>query len=224
MRISEVAKETGLSVSNIRFYEKKGLLSPERKEESNYRDYTEEDIKRLKQIILYRKMNLSVEMIFMLLNGKASVRTLLERQRQELVEQQRMLQGSIDLCNRILDENNLEQMDVDYFINYIKEEEDSGTQFAIVEEFLDDASDFYGFSRFCADPWVGKLVQNKWVTRGVAFLWLLICILLPIIQIFARASEEGRFKPESVFFWLLWGCTVIYPFLKYRRCKSQRQR
>ena len=46
MRISEVAKETGLSVSNIRFYEKKGLLSPERKEESNYRDYTEEDIKR----------------------------------------------------------------------------------------------------------------------------------------------------------------------------------
>ncbi len=31
MRISEVAGETGLSVSNIRFYEKKGLLSLERK-------------------------------------------------------------------------------------------------------------------------------------------------------------------------------------------------
>lgn len=29
MRISEAAKITGLSVSNIRFYEKKGLLSPE---------------------------------------------------------------------------------------------------------------------------------------------------------------------------------------------------
>ena len=48
MKIGEVANETGLSISNIRFYEKKGLLSPSRKEESGYRDYTKDDIKRLK--------------------------------------------------------------------------------------------------------------------------------------------------------------------------------
>lgn len=30
MKIGEAAKETGLSISNIRFYEKKGLLEPAR--------------------------------------------------------------------------------------------------------------------------------------------------------------------------------------------------
>ena len=56
MKIGEVAEQTGLSISNIRFYEKKGLIEPKRNEQSKYRDYTEEDVKRLKQIILYRKM------------------------------------------------------------------------------------------------------------------------------------------------------------------------
>ena len=120
MRISEAAKETGLSVSNIRFYEKKGLLSPEREEESKYRDYTKEDIRRLKQIILYRKMNLPVEMIFLILNGEASAKKVLQKQKEELIEQQRMLQGSIELCSRILAENDLEQIDVDYFLNYVR--------------------------------------------------------------------------------------------------------
>lgn len=61
MKIGEVAEQTGLSISNIRFYEKKGLIEPKRNEQSKYRDYTEEDVKRLKQIILYRKMDMPLE-------------------------------------------------------------------------------------------------------------------------------------------------------------------
>ena len=61
MRISEVAGLTGLNVSNIRFYERKGLLTPVREEESRYRDYTEEDVRRIKRILLYRKMGIPVE-------------------------------------------------------------------------------------------------------------------------------------------------------------------
>ena len=45
MKIGEVAEQTGLSISNIRFYEKKGLIEPKRNEQSKYRDYTEEDVK-----------------------------------------------------------------------------------------------------------------------------------------------------------------------------------
>lgn len=61
MKIGEVAEQTGLSISNIRFYEKKGLIEPKRNEQSKYRDYTEENVKRLKQIILYRKMDMPLE-------------------------------------------------------------------------------------------------------------------------------------------------------------------
>ena len=70
MKIGEAAKETGLSISNIRFYEKKGLLEPARDQESKYRNYTEEDILRLKKIIIFRKMDLSVEQIAAMLRGK----------------------------------------------------------------------------------------------------------------------------------------------------------
>lgn len=223
MRISEAVKETGLSVSNIRFYEKKGLLSPEREEESKYRDYTKEDIRRLKQIILYRKMNLPVEMIFLILNGEASARNVLERQREELIEQQHMLQGSIELCSRVLAETDLEQIDVDYFLSYVKEEEDRGRQFAVIEELLDDASDFYGISKFRADPWAGKLMQNKWIVRGITLIWLLTCILLPITQIGARIAAEGSVRPITVFFWFTWGWAVTYPFYKFRKYKTKNR-
>lgn len=80
MRISEVAKLTGLADSNIRFYEKKGLLTPARKAESGYRDYSEEDARRLKLILLYRKMDFSIENIEMLLKGNVSVKDAFQKQ------------------------------------------------------------------------------------------------------------------------------------------------
>ena len=42
MRIGEIAERTGLNISNVRFYERKGLLTPERETGSKYRDYSEE--------------------------------------------------------------------------------------------------------------------------------------------------------------------------------------
>lgn len=97
MRISEVAALTGLAVSNIRFYEKKGLLAVQREKESKYRDYSEEDIERLKIILLYRKMNFSIDTIYLLLQGKADLSEALIRQEEELAGQMDMLQGSIEL-------------------------------------------------------------------------------------------------------------------------------
>jgi len=80
MRIGEAAKELGLSVSNIRFYEKKRLLSPVRERENQYRDYTSEDIRRLKQIMLYRKMDLPIETIHDLLENKADFPEVMREQ------------------------------------------------------------------------------------------------------------------------------------------------
>lgn len=51
MKIGQAAQLTGLTISNIRFCERKGLLEPERNDQSKYRNYSEQDIRRLKQII-----------------------------------------------------------------------------------------------------------------------------------------------------------------------------
>ena len=53
MRIGEIAERTGLNISNVRFYERKGLLTPEREAGSKYRDYSEEDVNRIKKILLF---------------------------------------------------------------------------------------------------------------------------------------------------------------------------
>lgn len=217
MRISEVAKATGLSISNIRFYEKKGLLSPAREDGSQYRNYQEKDIAILKQIILYRKMNLSVEMIYMIQNGETSTQSVLQRNLEELKEQRERLEDSIDLCSQMLKEPNLDQIDVDYYLNYVRTEEEKGRRFAPVEELLEDAADFYGISKFQVDPYVGIFFGKKWVKEVLAFLWLIFCIGFPISSILSRIVTEGSIEAVSIIFWVCWFFCIVYPFYRFKK-------
>lgn len=58
--IGEVSGRLGLSRDTLRFYEKKGIIQPE-KQKNGYRTYTYEDIKKLSSIMFYRKLNFSIE-------------------------------------------------------------------------------------------------------------------------------------------------------------------
>lgn len=59
MLIKEVCKETGLTKKAVTYYEKQGLINPI-KCHNNYREYTEENVKLLKEIALYRKLDISI--------------------------------------------------------------------------------------------------------------------------------------------------------------------
>ena len=137
MKIGEAAKETGLSISNIRFYEKKGLLEPEREAESRYRNYTQEDILRLKKIIVFRKMDLSVEQIDAMLKGRADAREVLKNQEQELFEKMKELEGALELCRVLEKEASPLDMEPEKYLNYIAQEEQKGKKFSKAEELLD---------------------------------------------------------------------------------------
>ncbi|MDO4170018.1 MAG: MerR family transcriptional regulator [Lachnospiraceae bacterium] len=217
MRISEVAKETGLSVSNIRFYEKKGLLFPEREDGSKYRNYQEKDLAVLKQIILYRKMNISVEMIYMMQNGEISMQNVLQRNLEELKEQRERLDDSIDLCSQILNEPDLDKINIDYYLNYVRTEEEQGRKFALVEEFLEDAADFYGISKFQSDPYIGKFLSKKWVKELLSFAWLIFCIGFPIRSIISKIIVDGTIELTSVVFWVCWFFCMVYPFYRFKK-------
>ena len=47
MTIGQVAKQSGTAVETIRFYEREGLIERPRRKESGYRQFGDEDIKRL---------------------------------------------------------------------------------------------------------------------------------------------------------------------------------
>lgn len=69
MKIRQAEEATGVSRQNIRFYEKQGLLYPVRNKLNSYREYSEADILRLKQIRLFRKLGMPLEEIRKLLDG-----------------------------------------------------------------------------------------------------------------------------------------------------------
>ena len=85
MKRNEVEKITGLTRKAILYYEDKGLIKP-RKEENNYRSYSEGDVDRLLQISIYRKLGLSLLEIKNILSTKEKELASILRDRQYRLE------------------------------------------------------------------------------------------------------------------------------------------
>lgn len=223
MRIGEISELTGLSISNIRFYEKKGLIEPAREAENQYREYTEADLLRLKQITLYRKMNLSIEYILMIFNREMSLEEAVGRQIAELEKQKEMLEGSIFLCQKVLENKDISEQDVDYYLNYVKEEEAKGTKFAELDEFLEDFADFVQITKFRGDPYVGRLLLNKWVFRAITCIAALWVAILPFIIVWDSYKDHGIVQGKAIGFCCIWIVGGIVSYVHFIRTKGQRK-
>lgn len=69
MLMKEVCRECKLTKKAVEYYEKQGLIQPE-KGENNYRNYSEEDISILKQISVLRKLGVGIPDIQSILTSK----------------------------------------------------------------------------------------------------------------------------------------------------------
>ena len=63
MRIGQVARASGASAKMIRHYESIGLVAPADRRASNYRDYSDEDVHRLRFIRRARDLGFPIERI-----------------------------------------------------------------------------------------------------------------------------------------------------------------
>ena len=61
--ISELAQMATLSARTLRYYDEIGLLKPQALTAAGYRLYSEKEVDRLQQILLYREMGLPLEAI-----------------------------------------------------------------------------------------------------------------------------------------------------------------
>lgn len=88
--IGQVAKLTRLTVRALHHYDQLGLLPPSGRTQSGYRLYTDGDLKRLQQLLLFRELGLPLEEIQACLElSSLEVREKLELQRTRLHEQVR---------------------------------------------------------------------------------------------------------------------------------------
>lgn len=68
MKIGDLAKKSGLQAGTIRYYEKAGLMPEPERSDSNYRQYSEAHIERLRFIQHCRLLDMSLDEIRLLLD------------------------------------------------------------------------------------------------------------------------------------------------------------
>lgn len=124
MTIKEVEQITGLTRSNIRFYEKEKLISPDRNASNGYREYSEEDIKTIKKVAYLRTLGISVEDIRRISSKEANLYDIVKAQRQNLDKQLSELENAKIMCERMLSSNkkiDFENLDIEEFITDVKD-------------------------------------------------------------------------------------------------------
>ena len=76
MTISEVSRQFQVSTRMLRYYEKEGLIASTRIPDYAYRIYDDANIRRLQQILVLRKLRISVKQIAVILEDEDQVKTL----------------------------------------------------------------------------------------------------------------------------------------------------
>lgn len=127
--IKEAEVLTGISRQNIRYYEKMGLLNPKRDAGNGYRKYDEEDIERLKAILLFRKLDMPLEEIHKLLDCEIDLQQALDTQKVYLQQEKQKLEAALAFCDTI-QEQDLAELDINRCLQEIEEQEKRGNTFA----------------------------------------------------------------------------------------------
>lgn len=60
VNISDIAREVGIAPSAVRFYERTGILPPAPRQSNGYREYTDDDLCRLRIVVSLRRLGLDL--------------------------------------------------------------------------------------------------------------------------------------------------------------------
>ncbi len=166
MKINEIEKLLNISRANIRFYEKEGLLTPIRKE-NNYREYDEKEIAKLKKIIIYRKLGISIHSIKDVFNGTLALSDAIDDSISSINSELTELAVSARLCKNLKAQGTENStFDEDFYWDEINRMESSGET-------------FYNFVGIDVNSFEKKQSDSKYkailyLTSGILFLFTLI--------------------------------------------------
>jgi DNA-binding transcriptional MerR regulator len=99
-----VAEQFGVTVRTLHHYDEIGLLVPSERTLAGYRLYTGENITRLQQVVVYRRLGFSLEEIALLLDdSSADVGEHLRRQRDAVMSRLDEMQDLVTAIDRALE-------------------------------------------------------------------------------------------------------------------------
>lgn len=102
MKTNDVQKQLGITKDALYFYEREGLIKPIR-DNNGYRNYSSEDIRLLKMILFFRSLDISIEEIKQLLNGKAIIQEILKTKQEYLQDEINQKREKINMISKTLE-------------------------------------------------------------------------------------------------------------------------
>lgn len=106
MKISEVMKATGLNKKAIYYYEEEGLVSPQKDRDNNYRSYSEDDVNKLIQISVLRKLDIPLSVIYEVLKNKLEIKEVMKRQLEVIENKINYLYRNKDIIQNLMEKLN----------------------------------------------------------------------------------------------------------------------
>ncbi len=223
MTVKEVEERLPISRANIRYYEKEGLFLPARME-NGYRDYSEEDVERLKQIILFRKIGISVSDIKQIIEGKMPVSEAVKENMAVLQSQMEELQGSIELCSQMLKDDTIDKaFAVDQYWQIMEKKEQAGRRFI---NYLHDYVDFEGMSFLSMWENVFFIKLRETTARKGWIITLCIVLCLCVIRGLSRQFllKVGSFWEGFLYPFMLFGILTVITLPLYALNEIYRER
>ena len=108
MKISEVAKLSGVTVRTLHYYDEIGLLKPSDTTEAGYRVYSNKDLETLQQILFFRELDFPLnEIKEIMTNPNYNKNEALNKHKELLMENRKRIDGLIALINKTIKGDNI---------------------------------------------------------------------------------------------------------------------
>ena len=150
LTVGQVAEALGVTVRTLHHYDELGLVVPSERSRAGYRLYTEDDLRRLQHVVVYRRLGFPLEQIGELLDDGADVVEHLRRQRETVTDRVAELTELVTAIDRALEA----EMN-DYRISRDEQRELFGDSFD--ESYAQEAEQRWGGS----DAWAQSQQRAK---------------------------------------------------------------
>ncbi|MER7073292.1 MerR family transcriptional regulator [Terrabacter sp. NPDC000476] len=101
--VGQVAELVGVTVRTLHHYDEIGLVVPSERSRAGYRLYTDGDLARLQQVVVYRRLEMPLEQIATLLGGGEDAADHLRRQRATVMTRLDELRELVTAIDRALE-------------------------------------------------------------------------------------------------------------------------
>ncbi len=105
MTVGELSRISGVTVRTLHHYDEIGLVVPSQRTNANYRLYSDEDVLRLQQVLVFRELGMPLDEIAGVLDDatNANRAELLRRHREALVEKRGKLDAMLVAVDHAID-------------------------------------------------------------------------------------------------------------------------